>query len=62
MVVSHPHPDAVQSRLPDITCTDVVMALQALGQTEFTARTLSHFVRKHVHGTDTGSEPDYVFV
>jgi hypothetical protein len=49
---------------PDITCTDVLLALGECGVGGLTRDGLGDYVRKHVHGagSDTGSEAEWVVV
>eukprot|EP00195_Chlamydomonas_chlamydogama_P011083 CAMPEP_0202891274 /NCGR_PEP_ID=MMETSP1392-20130828/1379_1 /ASSEMBLY_ACC=CAM_ASM_000868 /TAXON_ID=225041 /ORGANISM="Chlamydomonas chlamydogama, Strain SAG 11-48b" /LENGTH=322 /DNA_ID=CAMNT_0049574977 /DNA_START=70 /DNA_END=1038 /DNA_ORIENTATION=- len=49
---------------PDITCTDVLLALAELGSSGLTHSGLHTFVRKHIHGVSSGapSEADWVLV
>ncbi|KAG1662014.1 hypothetical protein FOA52_009503 [Chlamydomonas sp. UWO 241] len=49
---------------PDITCTDVLLALGECGVGGLTRDGLGDYVRRHVHGvgSDTGSEAEWVVV
>jgi hypothetical protein len=46
---------------PDITCTDVLLALGELGAGGLTHNGLRQYVKRHIHGADTSSE-DWVVV
>eukprot|EP00798_Chlamydomonas_sp_ICE-L_P030440 gene30440-35450_t len=47
---------------PDITCTDVLLALAELGSDGLTHDGLFQFVRKNIHGSETTSEAGWVVV
>ena len=47
----------------EVTCTDVIMALQELGAQEFNQHSLRQYMRTHVHGVNSDvNSDDFVMV
>ncbi len=47
---------------PELTCADIVMALEEAGTGSVSAKQLHEYMRKHVHGSDVSRTESWVVV